>query len=101
MEIYKQITKDIDVVSIASFQELKFNFWKDDNKEYLESEIKADIRLKSSAIQLLPDFDNIVTLYEIKWNKSRKDFNVMERDLVTNEFRKLYSKKINRLMGDK
>ena len=46
MEIYKQITKDIDVVSIASFQELKFNFWKDDNKEYLESEIKADIRKK-------------------------------------------------------
>ena len=47
MEIYKQITKDIDVVSIASFQELKFNFWKDDNKEYLESEkYQKDIEIQ-------------------------------------------------------
>ena len=101
MEIYKQVTRDTDVVSIASFQELNFNFWKDDNKKCIEREIKADARLKSSIMQLLPDFDNIVTLYEIKWNKSRYDFNVMEKDLVSNEFRKLYSKKINKLMGDK
>ena len=101
MEIYKQVTRDTDVVSISSFQELNFNFWKDDNKKDLEREIKADARLKSSIMQLLPDFDNIVTLYEIKWNKSRYDFNVMEKDLVTNEFKKLYSKKINKLMGDK
>ena len=101
MEIYKQVTRDTDVVSISSFQELNFNFWKDDNKKDLEREIKADARLKSSIMQLLPDFDNLVTLYEIKWNKSRYDFNVMEKDLVTNEFKKLYSKKINKLMGDK
>ena len=100
MIIYKQIIKDTDLVNIASFNELRFNFWKDDNKKYLEKEIEADNRLKISIMELLPDFDNLVTIYEIKWLKSRNDFNLLERDIVTNEFKKLYAKKINTLMGD-
>lgn len=36
MEIYKQVTKDTDVVNIASFQNLNFEFWKDENKKELE-----------------------------------------------------------------
>ena len=100
MIIYKQIIKDTDLVNIASFNELRFNFWKDDNKKYLEKEIEADTRLKISIMELLPDFDNLVTLYEIKWLKSRNDFNLLERETVTNEFKKLYAKKINTLMGD-
>ena len=44
--------------------------------------------------------DYIVTIYEIKWLKSRNDFNLFERETVTNEFKKLYAKKINMLMGD-
>ena len=99
MIIYKQIIKDTDLVNIASFNELRFNFWKDDNKKYLDGEIEADNRLKISIMELLPDFDNLVTLYEIKWLKSRNDFNLLERDIVTNEFKKLYAKKINTLMG--
>ena len=101
MEIYKQVTKDTDVVNIASFQNLNFEFWKDENKKDLDREIEADTRLKLGVMELLPSFDNLITIYEIKWNKSRKDFNVMERDLVTNEFKKLYGKRINKLMGEK
>mgnify|MGYP002581126755 CR=1 FL=1 len=44
---------------------------------------------------------DLITIYEIKWNKSRNDFNVIERDLVTNEFKKLYGKRIDKLMGEK
>ncbi|HJF35729.1 MAG TPA: hypothetical protein K8U79_06830 [Clostridium perfringens] len=33
MEIRKQVTKDIDIVNIASFQNLNFEFWKDENKK--------------------------------------------------------------------
>ena len=101
MEIYKQVTKDIDVVNIASFQNLNFEFWKDENKKDLDREIEADTRLKLGVMELLPSFDNLITIYEIKWNKSRNDFNVIERDLVTNEFKKLYGKRINKLMGEK
>ena len=100
MIIYNQAIEDTDLVNIASFNELRFNFWKDDNKKYLEKEIEADNRLKISIMELLPDFDNLVTIYEIKWLKSRNDFNLLERDIVTNEFKKLYAKKINTLMGD-
>lgn len=39
MEIYKQVTKDTDVVSIANLQELNFEFWKDENKKNLDKEI--------------------------------------------------------------
>lgn len=101
MEIYKQVTKDIDVVNIASFQNLNFEFWKDENKKNLDREIEADTRLKLGVMELLPAFDNLITIYEMKWNKSRNDFNVMERDLVTNEFKKLYGKRIDKLMGEK
>lgn len=101
MEIYKQVTKDADVVNIASFQNLNFEFWKDENKKGLDREIEADTRLNLGVMELLPAFDNLITIYEIKWNKSRNDFNVMERDLVTNEFKKLYVKRIDKLMGEK
>ena len=101
MEIYKQVTKDADVVNIASFQNLNFEFWKDENKKDLDREIEADTRLNLGVMELLPAFDNLITIYEIKWNKSRNDFNVIERDLVTNEFKKLYGKRINKLMGEK
>ena len=101
MEIYKQVTKDTDVVNIASFQNLNFEFWKDENKKDLDREIEADTRLNLGVMELLPAFDNLITIYEIKWNKLRNDFNVMERDLVTNEFKKLYGKRINKLMGEK
>ena len=100
MKIYKQSIQDTDLVSIASFKELKFDFWKGDNKNYLDKEIEADNKLKIGIMELLPDFDNIVTIYEIKWLKSRNDFNLFERETVTNEFKKLYAKKINMLMGD-
>ena len=101
MEIYKQITKDTDVVNIAILENLNFEFWKDENKKDLDREIEADARLKLGVMELLPAFDNLITIYEIKWNKSRNDFNVMERDLVTNEFKKLYGKRIDKLMGEK
>ena len=101
MEIYKQVTKDTDVVNIASFQNLNFEFWKDENKKDLDREIEADARLKLGVMELLPSFDNLITIYEIKWNKSRNDFNVMAPDLVTNQFKKLYGKRINKLMGEK
>ena len=101
MEIYKQVTKDTDVVNIATFQNLNFEFWKDENKKDLDREIEADARLKLGVMELLPSFDNLITIYEIKWNKLRNDFNVMERDLVTNEFKKLYGNRINKLMGEK
>lgn len=101
MEIYKQVTKDTDVVNIASFQNLNFEFWKDENKKDLDREIEADTRLNLGVMELLPAFDNLITIYEIKWNKSRNDFNVIERDLVTNEFKKLYRKRIDKLMGEK
>ena len=101
MEIYKQVTKDTDVVNIATFQNLNFEFWKDENKKDLDREIEADTRLNLGVMELLPAFDNLITIYEIKWNKSRNDFNVMERDLVTNEFKKLYRKRIDKLMGEK
>lgn len=100
MKIYKQSIQDTDLVSIASFKELRFDFYKGDNKKYLEKEIEADDKLKKGIMELLPDFDNIVTIYEIKWLKSRNDFNLFERETVTNEFKKLYAKKINMLMGD-
>lgn len=101
METYKQVTKDTDVVNIASFQNLNFEFWKDENKKNLYREIEADARLKLGVMELLPAFDNLIVIYELKWNKSRNDFNVMERDLVTNEFKKLYGKRINKLTGEK
>lgn len=100
MKIYKQSIQDTDLVSIASFKELRFDFWKGDNKKYLDEEIEEDNKLKKGIMELLPDFDNIVTIYEIKWLKSRNDFNLFERETVTNEFKKLYAKKINMLMGD-
>ena len=100
MKIYKQSIQDTDLVSIASFKELRFDFWKGDNKKYLDKEIEEDNKLKKGIMELLPDFDNIVTIYEIKWLKSRNDFNLFERETVTNEFKKLYAKKINMLMGD-
>ena len=101
MEVRKQVTKDTDVVNIATLENLNFEFWKDENKKDLDIEIEADARLKLGVMELLPAFDNLITIYEIKWNKSRNDFNVMERDLVTNEFKKLYGKRINKLMGEK
>lgn len=101
MEIYKRVTKDTDVVNIASFQNLNFEFWKDENKKNLYREIEADTRLKLGVMDLLPAFDNLIVIYELKWNKSRKDFNVMERDLVTKELKKLYGKRIDKLMREK
>ena len=100
MIIYNQAIEDTDLVNIASFNELRFDFYKGDNKKYLEKEIEEDNKLKKGIMELLPDFDNIVTIYEIKWLKSRNDFNLFERETVTNEFKKLYAKKINMLMGD-
>lgn len=101
MKISKQVTKDTDIVNISNLDNLNFEFWKDENKKNLVREIEADKRLKLALLDLLPDFDNLISLYEIKWNKSRKDFNVMEQDTITNEFKKLYAKRIDRLMGDK
>ena len=101
MEIYKQVTKDTDIVNIATLENLNFEFWKDENKKDLDNEIKADTRLNLGVMELLPAFDNLIVTYELKWNKSRNDFNVMERDLVTDEFKKLYGKRIDKLMGEK
>lgn len=73
-----------------------------ENKKDLDREIEADARLKLGVMELLPSFDNLITIYEIKWNKLRNDFNVIERDLVIKEFHKLYGKKVNKLlMGEK
>ena len=101
MEIYKQVINDTDLVSLASFDELRFEFWKDDNKDTLEKETDADAKFKLKVLKLLPDFDNLITIYEIKWNKSRKDFNIIEVDFIKNEFKKLYGRKINATMGEK
>ena len=101
MEIYKQVTKDTDIVNIATLENLNFEFWKDENKKDLDNEIQADTRLNLGVMELLPAFDNLIVTYELKWNKSRNEFNVMERDLVTNEFKKLYGKRIDKLMGEK
>ena len=101
MEISKQVTKDKDIVNISNLDNLNFELWKYENKKNLIREIDADKKLKLGVLDLLPDFDNLVTLYEIKWLKSRNDFNVIEQDIVTNEFKKLYAKRINKLMGDK
>ena len=101
MEIFKQVTKDTDIVNISNLDNLNFELWKYENKKNLIREIDADKKLKLGILDLLPDFDNLVTLYEIKWLKSRNDFNVIEQDIVTNEFKKLYAKRINKLMGDK
>ena len=101
MGISKQVTKDKDIVNISNLDNLNFELWKYENKKNLIREIDADKKLKLGVLDLLPDFDNLVTLYEIKWLKSRNDFNVIEQDIVTNEFKKLYAKRINKLMGDK
>lgn len=101
MEIYKQAINDTDLISIASFKELRFEFWKDDNKDVLEKEIDADTRLKLGVLDLLPAFDNLITIYEVKWNKPRKSFNLMEVEVIQNEFKKLYARRINAIMGDK
>ena len=101
MEIYKQVTKDTDIVNIATLENLNFEFWKDENKKDLDREIEADTRLKLGVMELLPALDKLIFRYELKWNKSRNDFNVMERDLVTDEFKKLYGKRIDKLMGEK
>ena len=101
MEIRKQVTKDMDIVNIASFQNLNVEFCKDENKKDLDREIEADTRLKLGVMELLPALDKLIFSYELKWNKSRNDFNVMERDLVTDEFKKLYGKRIAKLMGEK
>ena len=101
MGISKQVTRDKDIVNISNLDNLNFELWKYENKKNLIREIDADKKLKLGILDLLPDFDNLVTLYEIKWLKSRNDFNVIEQDIVTNEFKKLYAKRINKLMGDK
>ena len=101
MGISKQVTRDKDIVNISNLDNLNFELWKYENKKNLIREIDADKKLKLGVLDLLPDFDNLVTLYEIKWLKSRNDFNVIEQDIVTNEFKKLYAKRINKLMGDK
>jgi len=101
MEIYKQAINDTDLISITSFKDLKLEFWKDDNKDVLEKEIDADARLKLGVLELLPAFDNLITIYEIKWNKSRKNFNIMEVEVIKNEFKKQFAKRINAIMGDK
>ena len=101
MGISKQVTKDKDIVNISNLDNLNFELWKYENKKNLIREIDADKKIKLGILDLLPDFDNLVTLYEIKWLKSRNDFNVIEQDIVTNEFKKLYAKRINKLMGDK
>lgn len=97
MEIYKQVTKDKDIVNISTLSNLKFEFWKDDNKKELEKEIQADINLSLKAMQLMPDFNNLITLYEIKWDKSMRDFNAMECEIITREFQRIYRHKIERL----
>ena len=101
MEVRKQVTKDVDIVNIATLENLNFEFWKYENKKDLDREIEADTRLNLGVMELLPVFDNLITIYELKWNKSRNDFNVIERDIVTNEFKKLYGKRIDKLMGEK
>ena len=101
MGISKQVTKDKDIVNISNLDNLNFELWKYENKKNLIREIDADKKIKLGILDLLPDFDNLVTLYEIKWLKSRNDFNIIEQDIVTNEFKKLYAKRINKLMGDK
>ena len=101
MGISKQVTKDKDIVNISNLDNLNFELWKYENKKNLIREIDADKKLKLGILDLLPDFDNLVTLYEIKWLKSRNDFNIIEQDIVTNKFKKLYAKRINKLMGDK
>ena len=101
MEIYKQVINDVDLVSITSFKDLRLEFWKDYNKDELEKEIDEDAKFKLKVLKLLPDFDNLITIYEIKWNKSRKDFNIIEVDFIKNEFKKLYGRKINATMGEK
>ena len=101
MGISKQVTRDKDIVNISNLDNLNFELWKYENKKNLIREIDADKKLKLGILDLLPDFDNLVTLYEIKWLKSRNNFNIIEQDIVTNEFKKLYAKRINKLMGDK
>ena len=95
----KQVIRDIKLVNIATFENLKFDFWKEDNKKELEREIQADKRLKLGVLQLMPDFNRLITKYEIEFNKPMSEFNVVDIAIIDNEFKRLYSKKINRIMG--
>lgn len=78
----KQITKDKDVVNIATEENLDKGFWKYQNKKEFNRVVKEDKKLTLQSIVELPQFEAHVRKYERLWNKKRTEFNVLEKEHI-------------------
>jgi hypothetical protein len=74
----KQITKNSDVVNIATSENLNLKLWKYQNKKNLDKAVKESI----DSIFELPKYAAHVRKHEKLWNKSRKEFNALEKEYI-------------------
>ncbi|HSQ89522.1 hypothetical protein [Romboutsia sp.] len=82
----KQVTKNSDVVNIATSENLNKKFWKYQNKKALNRAIEENKAITIQSIYALPSFETHVKKYEKLWNKSRTEFNVLEQECINRTY---------------
>ena len=77
--MFKQITKDTEIVNISTFENLNLGFWKYQNQKSFNKAIEEARKNTIDSIFELPSFEAHVRKHERLWNKHRLEFNVLEK----------------------
>jgi hypothetical protein len=80
--MFEQITKDNDVVNIATSENLNKKFWKYQNQKAFNRAIEESKEMTIQSIYELPHFEAHVKKHEKLWNKKRTKFNVLELEYI-------------------
>lgn len=83
----KQITKDNNVVNIATVESLNKKFWKHQNHKAFNNAIEESTRQTIESIFELPTFEAHVRKHERLWNKHRSQFNILEKEHIDRTYK--------------
>lgn len=95
----KQVTKDSNIVKIATESELNFNFIKSSYSKILKNSIENEKIFKKLIMDLIPVFNKKVCQREIILGKDRTQFTVFEEQQLLREFEKEHADKLKVLQG--
>ena len=96
MSYISQVTETKYIIKIACKDEVNLNIVKPIYIKVIDSEIENEKIFRKIVMDIMPEFEKLVTLYEIKWKKHRSQFTLLERDQVSKEFEE---KHIDKLQG--
>lgn len=96
MSYISQVTETKYIIKIACKDEINLNIVKPIYIKVINAEIENEKIFRKIVMDLMPEFEKLVTLYEIKWRKHKSQFTLLERDQVYKEFEE---KHIDKLQG--